>query len=144
MSTNATCGICQGVLELRFAGSGHAPKPGDFAPTCHRPRAYGDLYRCRECDTVQQPSLPVGVDLVDLYREMDDGDYLAEERGRRLTANWLLDLVERRRAPARMLEIGCGHGLLLDEASRRGWEVRGLELSERSARHGRERLGLDI
>jgi len=144
MSTTATCGICEGVLELRFAGSGQAPQPGDFAPTCHRPQAYGDLYRCRECATVQQPSLPQGVDLVDLYRDMDDSDYLAEERGRRLTANWLLDLVERRRTPARMLEIGCGHGLLLDEARRRGWEVRGLELSERSARHGRERYGLDI
>ena len=129
MTTNATCGICQGVLELRFAGSGQTPQAGDFAPTCHRPRAYGDLYRCRECATVQQPSLPEGVDLVDLYREMGDSDYLAEEAGGRLTANWLLDLVERRRAPSWMLEIGCGHGLLLDEARRRGWETRGLELS---------------
>ncbi len=144
MTTPTTCGICQGVLELRFAGSTTPPQAGDFAPTCHRPRAYGDLYRCRECATVQQPSLPEGVELVDLYREMSDSDYLAEERGRRLTSNWLLDLVERRRAPGRLLEIGCGHGLLLDEARRRGWEVRGLELSERSAKHGRDRYGLDI
>ncbi len=144
MTTPTTCGICQGVLELRFAGSTTPPQAGDFAPTCHRPRAYGDLYRCRECSTVQQPSLPEGVELVDLYREMSDSDYLAEERGRRLTSNWLLDLVERRRAPGRLLEIGCGHGLLLDEARRRGWEVRGLELSERSAKHGRDRYGLDI
>jgi len=144
MTTPTTCGICQGVLELRFAGSTTPPQAGDFAPTCHRPRAYGDLYRCRECATVQQPSLPDGVELVDLYREMSDSDYLAEERGRRLTSNWLLDLVERRRAPGRLLEIGCGHGLLLDEARRRGWEVRGLELSERSAKHGRDRYELDI
>ncbi len=144
MTTPTTCGICQGVLELRFAGSTAPPQAGDFAPTCHRPRAYGDLYRCRECATVQQPSLPEGVELVDLYREMGDSDYLAEERGRRLTSNWLLDLVERRRAPGRLLEVGCGHGLLLDEARRRGWEVRGLELSERSAKHGRDRYDLDI
>ncbi len=144
MMTPTTCGICQGVLELRFAGSTTPHQAGDFAPTCHRPRAYDDLYRCRECATVQQPSLPEGVELVDLYREMSDSDYLAEERGRRLTSNWLLDLVERRRAPGRLLEIGCGHGLLLDEARRRGWEVRGLELSERSAKHGRDRYDLDI
>ncbi len=144
MTTPTTCGICQGVLELRFAGSTAPPQAGDFAPTCHRPRAYGDLYRCRECATVQQPSLPEGVELVDLYREMGDSDYLAEERGRRLTSNWLLDLVERRRAPGRLLEVGCGHGLLLDEARRRGWEVRGLELSKRSAKHGRDRYDLDI
>ncbi len=144
MSTPAACGICGGALELRHPGAASAPEPGDFSPTCHRPQAYGDLYRCRECATVQQPSLPGADALEDLYREMDDTGYLAEELGRRSTANWLLDLVERRRSPGRLLEIGCGHGLLLDEARRRGWEVRGLELSESSARHARERLGLDV
>ena len=144
MSPPNTCGICEGVLELRYRGAQAAPQPGDFAPTCHRPRAYGDLYRCRECGTVQQPSLPEGASLTDLYREMGDDGYLAEELGRRSTANWLLDLVERRRAPGRLLEIGCGHGLLLDEARRRGWEVTGLELSEESAEHARDVLGLDV
>ena len=144
MSTPVACGICGGVLELRYLGSTGPPEPGDFAPSCHRPRAWGDLYRCRECGTVQQPSLPGGDGLADLYRDMGDSDYLAEERGRRATANWLLDLVERRRAPGRMLEVGCGHGLLLDEARRRGWETLGLELSERSASWARERLGLEV
>ena len=144
MSPPNTCGICEGVLELRYRGAQAAPQPGDFAPTCHRPRAYGDLYRCRECGTVQQPSLPEGASLTDLYREMGDDGYLAEELGRRSTANWLLDLVERRRAPGRLLEIGCGHGLLLDEARRRGWDVSGLELSEESAAHARDVLGLDV
>ena len=75
---------------------------------------------------------------------MGDSDYLAEERGRRATANWILDLVERRRAPGKMLEVGCGHGLLLDEARRRGWDVTGLELSERSAQWARDQLGLEV
>jgi SAM-dependent methyltransferase len=144
MSQPVTCQICQGALELRYPGTQEAPQAGDFSPTCHRPRAYGDLYVCRECGTVQQPSLPSADGLEDLYREMDDTGYLAEEAGRRATANWLLDAVERRRQPARMLEIGCGHGLLLDEARRRGWETRGLELSSASAAHARDVLGLDV
>ena len=144
MVANVACGICNGALELRYPGSGAAPSPEDFSPTCHRPRAYSDLYRCRECGTVQQPSLPDGAELGDLYREMDDADYLAEEAGRRSTANWLLDLVEQRRPSGRMLEIGCGHGLLLDEARRRGWDVQGLELSSRSAAYCRDVLNLPV
>lgn len=46
--------------------------------------------------------------------------------------------------PRRVLDIGCGKGFLLDAFRREGWIVQGLELSEHSARHGREILGLRI
>ncbi len=42
-----------------------------------------------------------------------------------------------------MLEVGCGHGLLLDEARARGWSVEGLELAAASREHARS-LGLDV
>lgn len=144
MTVPYACGICGSVLELRYRGATSDPQPGDLSPSCHRPQAYADLLRCRECGTVQQPSLPGGAALADLYRDMDDPAYLEEEPGRRATADRLLELVERRRAPGRLLEVGCGHGLLLDEARRRGWDVCGLELARASARHAREVLGLDV
>ncbi|MCD6727630.1 MAG: class I SAM-dependent methyltransferase, partial [Solirubrobacteraceae bacterium] len=144
MPVHLPCGVCGGALALRFPGGGEAPAPGDLSPSCHRPRAHGDLYRCRECGTVQQPSLPSAGELADLYREMEDDGYMDEEPGRRATAARLLELVERRRRPGRLLEIGCGHGLLLDEARLRGWRVRGLELSASSRRHARDVLGLDV
>ncbi len=43
-----------------------------------------------------------------------------------------------------MLDVGCGHGLLLDEARKRGYETVGLELSREAARYARESLGLDV
>ncbi len=144
MTPATACGICGGALELRHPGTTSTPEPTDFSPTCHRPGAYGDLYACRECGTVQQPSLPAGAALHDLYRDMHDDAYLAEEEGRRRTANWLLDLVQRRAPAGRLLEVGCGHGLLLDEARRRGYETTGLELSGAAAAHGRDVLGLDV
>jgi hypothetical protein len=54
---------------------------------------HGDLYRCRDCRTVHQPSLPQGSELQSLYRAMVDESYLTEERGRRRTARRLLDLL---------------------------------------------------
>ena len=105
---------------------------------------HGDLLACRECGTVQQPVLPQGAQLHDLYRDMRDDAYLSEESGRRATANRLLDLIAPHVPGGRLLDIGCGHGLLLDEARRRGYATVGLELSREAARHARETLGLDV
>jgi SAM-dependent methyltransferase len=44
----------------------------------------------------------------------------------------------------RLLDVGCGHGLLLDEARRRGFDVRGLELSRSAADYARGVLGLEV
>jgi len=62
-------------------------------------------------------------------------------------------LLERRRAhaveqiagrPGRVLDIGCGHGFLLDAFRRRGWEVQGVELSDAAAAYAREALGVPV
>jgi SAM-dependent methyltransferase len=72
---------------------------------------------------------------------MHDDAYLAEEEGRRRSAGRLLDKVGRYADRGRLLDVGCGHGMLLDEASRRGYEAVGLELSRRTAAYAREVLG---
>src|SRR5919199_6687825 len=89
------CGICAGPLRLRHRGAGIAATAEAFSPTNHTPGGYGDLYACERCGTVQQPSLPRGDALLDLYREMDDEHYLDEENGRRRTARRLLDAIGR-------------------------------------------------
>jgi 2-polyprenyl-3-methyl-5-hydroxy-6-metoxy-1,4-benzoquinol methylase len=146
-----TCAICSGPVELRYRGALQNPDAERFSPTNHTPGEYGDLYACTRCGTVHQPALPEGDELYGLYRRMRDEHYLDEEAGRRRTARRLLDLIEDcAGAPradgrsGRLLDVGCGPGLLLDEARRRGYEVSGLELSEASATHARETLGLDV
>jgi len=138
------CRICSGSLALRFEGSASAITAQALSPTCHEPAAYADLYACERCGTVQQPALPQGAELVDLYREMQDDAYLGEEAGRRATARRLLDLVEGHARPGRLLEVGCGHGLLLDEARARGWTARGLEPAVAARAHACDVLGLDV
>ena len=66
-----------------------------------------------------------------------DEHYLDEEAGRRLTARRLLDLLDRRVSPGRLLDVGSGHGLLMAEARDRGWDPTGLELSRAGAAHAR-------
>jgi SAM-dependent methyltransferase len=138
-----TCKICGGQLVLLYTGSGLEARSESFSPTNHQPGQYGDLYRCDRCGTVAQPSLPEGDALLDLYRHMRDDHYLDEEAGRRATARRVLDAIGAHAPSGRLLDIGCGHGLLLDEARTCGYEVEGLELSEQAAAHARS-LGLTV
>ena len=129
-------------MRLLHPGSGAAADAASFSPTNHRPGEYGDLLRCERCGSVQQPSLPAGDALLDLYREMHDEHYLDEEAGRRRTARRLLGMLGPARG--RLLDVGCGHGLLVDEARAAGWDASGIELSARAAEHARSALGLDV
>src|SRR4051794_28726363 len=135
------CGICSGPLRLLYPGAALEASAESFSPTNHQPGQYGDLFACTRCGTVQQPSLPSGEALLDLYRAMHDEHYLDEEAGRRRTARRLLRLMP---PGKRLLEVGCGHGLLLDEARAAGFEVEGLELSRDAAAYARGELGLRV
>jgi SAM-dependent methyltransferase len=82
--------------------------------------------------------------LHELYRTVRDETYMLEERGRRRTARRLLDLLGSCVPRGRLLQVGCGYGLLLDEARRRGYDGEGYELSVAAAQYARERLGLEV
>jgi SAM-dependent methyltransferase len=55
-----------------------------------------------------------------------------------------LDAIERERAPGKLLDIGCGTGLFLAVARRRGWQPYGIDDSRDATRHAREHFGLDV
>jgi SAM-dependent methyltransferase len=46
--------------------------------------------------------------------------------------------------PGRVLDVGCGRGVLLQEFRRRGWDVQGTELSVQAADYAREVLHLPV
>jgi SAM-dependent methyltransferase len=46
--------------------------------------------------------------------------------------------------PGRVLDVGCGRGVLLQEFRRRGWEVLGTELSEQAASFARQSLNIPV
>jgi SAM-dependent methyltransferase len=54
-----------------------------------------------------------------------------------------LDQIEVHKSPGSILDIGCGTGLFLSVARRRGWEPFGIDASEEATRHASEHFGLD-
>src|SRR3954468_23123848 len=144
MATGRACRICSGDLTLRIRGRGEPLTAAALSPSAHATGRHGDLLECIECGTVQQPELPAGAQLHDLYRDMRDEDYLGEEAGRRATAVRLLELLGPFGPAGGLLGVGPVPGVLLDEARARGYETVGLELSRASAEHARDVLGLDV
>ncbi|MDQ6642894.1 MAG: class I SAM-dependent methyltransferase [Chloroflexota bacterium] len=52
--------------------------------------------------------------------------------------------ISKDRKPGKVLDIGCGRGLLLDRLRKRGWDPVGTELSETSASYARDVLHLPV
>ena len=108
---------------------------------------------CASCGFAHLDPLPDAEALRTTYRrhyyDSVKPDYLAKEAGER--AYWALEhddkmdalALLRRRAPGRLLDIGCSGGFFLAHARRRGWEVLGIEPSEQAAAHARS-LGVPV
>jgi 2-polyprenyl-3-methyl-5-hydroxy-6-metoxy-1,4-benzoquinol methylase len=58
-----------------------------------------------------------------------------------LYESWLTKL-ERHQKPGRILDVGCGTGLFLSAARRRGWEPFGIDESVAATDHARSHFGL--
>lgn len=95
------------------------------------------LFRCDSCGFLQCQEIS---DVLALYQDMEDPGYALTAEPRALQARRLLNLVEKfSPAPARLLDVGAGIGLLLDEARKRGFSTVGVEPSRWLAAGAKER-----
>jgi SAM-dependent methyltransferase len=135
------CVICGATApDLAYRGTSAAPTGEQLSPSRHHPGEQPELYRCRRCRVLQAQAAEA--QLRAAYAAMKDEVYIAEEAARRVTFRRLLDRVDRSGAPLRVLDVGCGPGLLLDEARRRGWQAHGVDLSAWAVEQARAR-GID-
>jgi SAM-dependent methyltransferase len=110
------------------------------------------VLKCDNCGLVFAGESSTPEELVELYdsgyyEDPDDvgyAGYAAAEERKRHHDRTLLAQIEELVEPGRLLEIGCAYGYFLDEARKRGWEVRGVEPSEHAAGEARSRFGLDV
>lgn len=135
---------------------------GSDDPAPYRPGMYRvgdrpfDLVRCRACGLVYVDPRPDAETLAWMY---DDPDYFVDgynlgvedecyfDRADELLAQYdgeVARLEAEVGGRGRMLELGSAGGFFLEAARRRGWEVRGVELSPVAARYSREELGLEV
>lgn len=114
------------------------------------------LVRCRQCGLVYVDPRP---DAASIARMYDDADYYTHgynlgvetdnyfERKDELLAQYDLEIAALERevgGAGDLMELGSAGGFLLEAARRRGWNVRGIELSPPAARYSIDEFGLDV
>jgi len=117
-----------------------------------------DVLECRRCDQIFLHPLPDPGEIIELFESLYSSGEGSVPELRSYYAfcfddtpdnplvqqyeAWL-DAIERERPPGRLLDLGCGTGLFLAVARRRGWQPYGVDESVEATRHAREHFGLD-
>jgi len=142
----------EAVLAGLAAGSRRASSPP--AARCvacdgeirHGLRRDGARYlECRGCGTAVMES-PPGARPLRRYYDTDYADRFAPDRVTEPRRRLLAAAVERVGAAngGRLLDVGCGGGHLLREASRRGWRAAGTDVSLRACSAARSAAGAAV
>ena len=73
-------------------------------------------------------------------------DYVGDEELHRVNARAQLRGLEQVRPgpPGKLLDVGCAHGFMLDEARAAGWDGQGVEIANVAAQHARDRFGFVV
>jgi len=130
------------------------PLCGSFQKTKVYPKYYPRLVRCLSCGLIYTNPRLNKENLGQLYtKEYFQNDnssifgyqnYLADENKIRKTFARRLKTIEKIKKVGFLLDIGCAMGFFMDEAEKRGWKTKGIEISEFAATFAEKNLGLDV
>ncbi len=111
------------------------------------------ITRCSNCGLIYAQGTIKIEDLKEFYsdgyfnRRKRDGigfrDYLEDEHIHRLNFSSLAKMISKN-ACGNLLDIGCGYGLFLDEARKKGWNVYGTEISAQGYKYAMDILGINV
>ncbi len=88
------------------------------------------LVKCKSCGLVFCSRIPSEEELINHYSNYPIG-YNADSIITRNRINELLDEFENFRINNKILDVGCGPGIFLIEAQKRGWDVYGTEFTDK-------------
>jgi hypothetical protein len=98
------------------------------------------IYRCEDCGFMECPQMPP---VLPFYEDVIDESYEVNRRERSLQQRKILELVRRYKRGGRLLDIGAGSGMLVQEALKMGYDAHGVEPSA-SLQSVAQRLGLPV
>lgn len=120
-----------------------------ICPICDTETAhalYGPLLQCDGCGlvcTAAEAAPAPGVELYDQEYFTERNAYLAHAAAFSAALAHVLDVAAEYKPRGRLIDIGCGPGLLLDLARQRSYAVQGCDISPWATQYAREQ-GLDV
>jgi len=112
----------------------------------HREGSF-QMVKCRCCQFIYLNPRPTNGALHEFYQQ-----YLPEEEPSIESWQKMMELVFKRAAhllqrfkvKGRLMDVGTGFGFFLSEMKKRGWEVTGVEISQRGLNYARDRLAVNV
>lgn len=111
------------------------------------------IWKCLNCNLLWTPDISEKI-LNDFYSNsyfnsrshiFGYNNYIEDEEILRINARYILsELSEFKNLKPKILDIGCAHGFLLDEARKLGWETQGLEFSSEAVNYAVNKLNLNV
>lgn len=105
------------------------------------------MVRCPSCQFIYLSPRPTNESLLHFYQH-----YLPEDRSSIQSWERMMEpvfkraahLIQQRKGKGRLLDVGAGFGFFLVEMKKRGWDVVGVEISQKAMDHARNVLGLTV
>ncbi len=102
------------------------------------------VVRCTSCGLVYAIANEGFESIVKDYVDMEDTEYLKEEKGRRAQAQIVLRQILKQKNYGELLDIGCGPAFFLDEAKKSGFKVTGIDLSAWAKKYAKDNFDINV
>lgn len=104
-----------------------------------------EVVKCKNCGLIFITPLPEGDKLFNHYDKEYYAPWLKEQFiSRKRMWKRRLKEVQSFKKTGKLLDVGCGTGLFLNEAKRNGWDVYGTEVSKYALDHAKDAFGIEI
>jgi SAM-dependent methyltransferase len=105
------------------------------------------MVQCPSCQFVYLNPRPTNEALFHFYQHYlpdDESSIEAWQRMMQPVFKRAVHLLQKYKGKGRLLDVGAGFGFFLSEMKRRGWEVMGVEISQKGMDYARDVLGVKI
>ena len=106
--------------------------------------AHGKYVRCRNCHFIYVNPIEKASKINGDYSKMGNNDAPIIRGSRLRAAKSQLRLISRHKSGRTLLDIGCGEGFFLFNATKAGYTAKGIEISQDAAEYAGREFGLDV
>jgi 2-polyprenyl-3-methyl-5-hydroxy-6-metoxy-1,4-benzoquinol methylase len=105
---------------------------------------YGRHVKCRSCHLIYVNPIEKASKINEAYSQRESADASIIRETRLSATESQVGLIKQYKNGTRLLDIGCGEGFFLFNASKAGYTTKGVELSQGAAEYARREFGLDV
>jgi len=105
---------------------------------------HGRHVKCENCHLIYVNPIEKASKISGDYSKMGNNDAPIIRESRLRAAKSQLRLIKKYKSGTTLLDIGCGEGFFLFNASKAGYTTKGIEISQDAAEYARREFGLDV